>query len=98
MDYANAVPANNVAGRQAALQRLDSFRKSLDQVFGVSGSASIGDRFISQTTYVTSALDALGAHDLGTAKAFFGGASQQSEEIGARLARATTPTPAVAGL
>jgi hypothetical protein len=60
---------------------------NLDALFAPSGVV-LSDRFIPHATYVTSALDALGMHDLGTAKAFQGGASKQSEEIGIRLALA----------
>jgi hypothetical protein len=94
MAYAQAVPTNDNAGRQQAAAQLSTFRQDMDQMFGPTGMM-VGDRFVPQATYVMSALDALGAHDIGTAKAFMGGASKQSEEIGVRLALAAA-TPAMA--
>src|SRR4051812_14664235 len=85
-DYATAVPSNDVAGRRQASQRLDAFRTSLEGLF--TPGFGLSDRFVPHATYVTSALDALGMHDVGTAKAFEGGASKQSEEVGVRLALA----------
>ena len=64
-----AALGNDAEGRRQANQRLDG----------------LSDRLVPHATYVTSALDALGMHDIGTAKAFEGGASKQSEEIGVRL-------------
>jgi len=87
MEYARAVTANDVGRRQQAMQRVDAFRMSLDALFAPSGVV-LSDRFVPHATYVTSALDALGMHDIGTAKAFQGGASKQSQEIGVRLALA----------
>jgi len=87
MDYARAVPANDVGRRQQAMQRVDAFRMNLAALFAPS-SVELSDRFIPHAAYVTSALDALGMHDLGAAKAFQGGASRQSQEIGVRLALA----------
>jgi hypothetical protein len=89
MDYALAVPANDSGKRQQAVQRLDAFRQNVDQLLMPSG-VTLGDRFISQTAYVTAALDALGMHDVGAAKAFMAGAAKQSPEIGVRLALAAS--------
>jgi hypothetical protein len=89
MDYALAVPGNDAGKRQQAVQRLDTFRQSLDQLLMPTG-VTLGDRFISQTAYVTAALDALGMHDVGAAKAFMAGAAKQSAEIGVRLALAAS--------
>lgn len=89
MDYAMAVAANDTGRRQQAAQRLDTFRQGVDQLLSPSG-VMLGDRFISQTAYVTAALDSLGMHDIGAAKAFMAGAAKQSEEIGVRLALAAS--------
>ncbi|MBV9546610.1 MAG: hypothetical protein JOY61_19750 [Chloroflexi bacterium] len=88
MTYAQAVPANDNGGRQQAVAQLSGFGQNIDQLFTPVGGSVLSERFVPQDTYVTSALDALGAHDVGTAKAFLGGASKQSEEIGIRLALA----------
>jgi len=98
MDYARAVPANDAGRRQQAMQRVDAFRLNLDALFAPT-AITVADRFIPHTTYVTASLDALGAHDVGAAKAFAGGASKQSPEIGVRLAlAAAASTPQAAAL
>jgi hypothetical protein len=90
-DYARAVAANDLGGRQQAAARLDTFRADMDALLGPQGRSpggSVGAFFVPQVAYVTAALDALGAGDVGSAKAFTGGAAKQSQEVAVRLARA----------
>jgi hypothetical protein len=97
--YAGAAARGDASGRSEPAATLARLAQELDAVLtaGPGGAAvrgQIADRLAPHVAYALKAIDALAAHDPGTAYGLTGGAARQVDEIALRVAQALGPAPA----